>query len=142
MTTSDLYGFKNVDIHTCRDRLEGLFGQAMGVHESSYVSGEEYYLLKLPGGERLSLQLNFDEHEQEWAEDDFRAMSILLYVEGQDRADELRKTLVASLGDIEFLQRETCTSDGRFLRIRNEGGEDVVIFEKNLSDSGVAVNPS
>jgi len=142
MTTTDLYGFKSVDIHACRDRLEGLFGQEMEVHESSYFPGEEYYLLKLPGGERLSLQLNYDEHEQEWAEDDFRAMSTLLHVEGQDRADELRKTLVDSLGDIEFLQRETVTADGRFLRIRNEGGEDVVVFEMNLSDSAVAVNPS
>jgi hypothetical protein len=142
MTTSDLYGFKTSDIRTCRARIETLFGQEMQVHESSYVPGEEYYFLKLPDGERLSLQLNYDESEHEWAEDDFCSTSVLLYVEGQDRADELRKALVTSLGDIEFLQREVCTSDRRFLRIRNQNGEDIVIFEKSLDDSGVAVNPT
>src|SRR5262245_31880299 len=122
MATTDLYGFRTDDIHAHRSRIEHLFGLPMEIHESSYVAEEEYYSLKLPGGERLSLQKNYDAEEQEWAEEDFKTMAVLLYVEGQDRADELRQTLIPAIAGIEFLQREICTPDRRFLRIRDEGG--------------------
>ena len=95
--------------------------------------------LKLPSGERLSLQANRDEEAGEWAEEDFPTMVVLLSVEGHDQRDELRQRLVSSLAGIEFLQREICTSDRRFLRIRNESGRDVVIFEKDLTDDVVAL---
>ena len=91
--------------------------------------------VELPGGERLSLQKNYDAEEQEWAEEDFQAMAVLLYVEGQDRADELRQMLIRAVEGIEFLQREICTPDRRFLRIRDEGGRDVVVFEKDLTNT-------
>jgi hypothetical protein len=139
MTISDLYGFKEADIHSVRAQIEGLFGLPMEVHESSYVPRAEYYELKLPSGERLSLQANHDEEAGEWAEEDFPTMVVLLTVEGRDQNDELRQTLVRSLAGIEFLQREVCTSDRRFLRIRNDSGRDVVIFEKDLTDDVVAL---
>jgi hypothetical protein len=138
MATTDLYGFREPDIQIPRSHIEGLFGLPMEIHESSYISGEEYYVLTLPGGERLSLQRNHDEDEHELAEDDFPTMPVLLYVEVQDRADELREKLARELSDFEFLQREVCTPDRRFLRIRNENGQDTVVFEQDLTRSQVA----
>jgi len=139
MSMSDLYGFKEADIHSVRAQIESLFGLPMEVHESSYVPKAEYYELKLPSGERLSLQTNHDEEAGEWAEEDFPTMVVLLAVGARDQSDELRQTLVRSLAGIEFLQREVCTSDRRFLRIRNDSGRDVVIFEKDLTDDVVAL---
>jgi hypothetical protein len=139
MATTDLYGFRADDIQAHRSRLERLFGLPMEIHESSYVPEEEYYSLRLPGGERLSLQKNYDAEEQEWAEEDFKTMAVLLYVEGQDRADELRQTLIPGIAGIEFLQREICTPDRRFLRIRDENGRDVVVFEQDLARTDLAV---
>jgi hypothetical protein len=139
MATSDLYGFRSDDIEAIRSRIEALFGLPMEAHESSYIPAEEYYRLELPGGERLSLQKNYDAAEQQWVEEDFSAMAVLLYVEAQDRADELRQRLVPSLEGIEFLQREVCTPERRFIRIRNVGGQDVVVFEKDLADTDVLV---
>jgi hypothetical protein len=139
MTMSELYGFKDADLHSVRAQVERVFGLPMEVHESSYVPRAEYYGLKLPSGERLSLQANHDEETGDWAEEDFPTMVVLLSVEGHDHRDELRQKLVSSLAGIEFLQREVCTCDRRFLRIRNESGRDVVVFEKNLADDVVSL---
>jgi len=136
---TDLYGFRAGEIQAHRARLERLFSRPMEIHESSYVLEEEYYLLNLPGGERLKLQQNHDAAEGDWAEDDFKEMAVLLFVEARDRAEELRRMLIPGVEGIEFLQRELCTSDRRFLRIRSVGGRDTVVLEKDLADRDLAV---
>jgi len=48
-------------------------------------------------------------------------MSVLLYVEGQNRADELRQMLIQAIDGVEFLQREICTPDKRFPEDQGRG---------------------
>ncbi len=130
---SDLYGFREGDISAARSQLENMFLFPMDPHESSFVSNGEYYAMTLPGGITLSLRSNFDEREGEWAEEDFQAFPILLYVEAKEQGDEVRRQLARAIQGIQFLQREVCTPDRRFLRIRCQDGRDVVVLEKVLS---------
>ncbi|MBV9124912.1 MAG: hypothetical protein JO112_16280 [Planctomycetes bacterium] len=132
MVASDLYGFHEADPAAVRLQLEQLFRTPMEPRESSYVSNGEYYALTLPDETSLSLRTNYDEQEKEWAEPDFQAFPILLYVEAKDKGDVLRDKLTSVIGGIRFLQREVCTPDCRFLRIRREADKDVVVFEKDL----------
>lgn len=133
MIATDLYGFTENDIELARGQLEAAFGQPMTPHESSYVSNGEYYAISLPDGISLSLRHNFDSSEQEWSESDFQAYPLILQIEAKNRGDDLRAFLARAVRGVHFLQREVCTSDRRFTRIRHHDGSDVVVFEKDLT---------
>lgn len=132
MTVSDLYGFAHRDAQHARSQIEALIGTSLKLHDSSYVSNGEYLTAPLPSGGTIALHMNYDEAEQEWAEDDFRDYPLLVYVDSGPQCDEWKAKLLGRLAGLHFLQREVCTTDRRFIRIRHQNGRDVVVMEKAL----------
>ncbi len=84
---SVLYGFDESDIERVRRLVEGAIGIELSAHESIYRGGD-YYLLEDSRVE-FFLQSNYDCLDDELAELDFPEVGVLLYLEGQERAEEL-----------------------------------------------------
>ena len=141
---SDLYGFTTSDLDTVRNRVEGILAFRFEDHESTYVSQGHYYSKQVSKNEAYSIEFNYDATDDEWAEDEHKEMGVLLKVgcNDQQRSDAIRALLARVLSEAVFLQRETITDDGRFQRIRNENGKDIIVFEKCLSDLNVVAKPA
>jgi hypothetical protein len=106
MKTFDLYGFENDDIDVVRRNVEEALGLNLEENESSYHCGQ-YYRHGSSGQEHLILQRNFDSLEGEWAEDEFREVPLLLYVNATRRGDEIQQALVLQSPTARLLRRDT-----------------------------------
>jgi hypothetical protein len=92
MKIFDLYGLEVPSMDDARALFEEVAHQPLNAHESSHHCGE-YWRLDLPNGGSLILQRNFDDFENEWTEESFKAYPFLLYVSDYPQADKLRSAL-------------------------------------------------
>lgn len=109
--TNDLYGFEGEDIDVARHLVEGGLEIELDAHESLYRGGD-YYRQELGNGE-LTLQANkdllwqdSDPFEEQWAEPEFAAYAVLLYIEGHSDSDAIKDQLTKRIPQIHFLRRE------------------------------------
>ena len=90
---SDLYGVVTDSLDRARTMVEETLDIQMEARDSHYLG--PYYLAK-NGDERLTLRINYDSHEREWAEPEFEDTPYLLYVELTRRHQEVGKSLLQS----------------------------------------------
>ncbi|ABQ90459.1 hypothetical protein RoseRS_2076 [Roseiflexus sp. RS-1] len=105
MKTYDLYGFDHDDLEAARVAVEQALGVQLAPHESLHRG--DYYRLDTVGEENFELQRNFDPFYEEVVEDEFPEISILLYVNGTERPEELERILTARIPNLRLLRRET-----------------------------------
>lgn len=101
--SSSLYGFAELDLEGARSLLERALEVELRPHDSLYRGGD-YYLLKEPDAE-LILQQNYDCLDDDLAESDFPAARVLLYVDGERRAQEIAELLGARIPEAALLRR-------------------------------------
>lgn len=104
MPTFDLYGYRNQNLEAIRLALQHALGVKLQAHESSFIG--EYFRLQNSVGEEFQLQRNFDPYEEEWAEDDFPDMHILLYINNTERAEELERLIAERIPELFLLRRQ------------------------------------
>ena len=102
---SRLYGFTGSDLEKARGILEAVTGTRMVPHESLYRGGD-YYLLKEAGAE-LILQRNYDCLDDDLAESDFPDAAILVYLAGEDRAEEIAEQIRTGAPEAQLLRHLT-----------------------------------
>ena len=93
--SSRLYGFSDVDLDKARSLVESALGVDFYPHDSIYRGGN-YYLVKEDGAE-LILQLNFDCVDNDLAETEFSSASVLLYLDGKERAGQIAELIDARI---------------------------------------------
>jgi hypothetical protein len=93
MKTYDLYGSDVQDIELARQIIADAVLVKLIAHESSYHCGD-YYRSGDIGSEHFMLQRNFDEHENEWTEQDFKTFPLLLYINETIRSEYFENKLV------------------------------------------------
>lgn len=132
MMTSDLYGLREGE----PEAVSGIIGRILEVEmqdrDSSYRAGE-YYLGRTASDDKLAVQRNFDPECDEWAEDDFTDMKVLVYVDSQEHADSLRQLLTSGIPDLQFLMRKVLSDDKRFRVFRMIDGKETVVIDKQVS---------
>ena len=100
----DLYGFSNSELGAVRILVERILEIKFEAHESSYHGGM-YYRMGKTGEENFMLKKNYDPYEEEWAEEDFADIKVLLYVNRTHRAEQFERALTKYLGG-KLLRRE------------------------------------
>lgn len=131
MKVSDLYGFQCDDIDQIRSVIESGLGISMEPRESSYRCGD-YFLCVNAAGQRLALQQNFDEENQEWAEDDFKDCYVLLYVDSSGETTALRELLLSKIPAARLLRRKVLTDDNEYLSIDIIDGKEIIVIKRQL----------
>jgi len=101
--SSRLYGFDELDIEKAKSLIEGVLEVVLSPHDSLYRGGN-YYLLKEANAE-LILQRNYDCLDQDLAEAEFPEAGVLLYLDGNDRAEEIAELLGAHVPEATLLRR-------------------------------------
>ena len=105
MKVFDLYGISAADLEEAKKAVEGVLGETLNPHESSYRCGA-YYGLDLPHGGSITLQRNYDEFEDEWTEEEFKEIPFLLYVDGHQSPDDVREAMNQRVSNSTFLKRD------------------------------------
>jgi hypothetical protein len=105
MKTYDLYGFDHDDLEAARVAVEQALGVQLAPHESLHRG--DYYRLDTVGEENFVLQRNFDPFYEELYKSEFPEISILFYVNGTERPEELERILTARIPNLRLLRRET-----------------------------------
>ena len=101
--SSSLYGFAELDLEGARSLVERALEVELQPHDSLYRGGD-YYLLKEKDAD-IILQQNYDCLDHELAESNFPSARVLLYVDGERRAEEIAELLGARLPEATLLRR-------------------------------------
>ncbi|MDM8550606.1 hypothetical protein QUF72_11025 [Desulfobacterales bacterium HSG2] len=105
MKIYDTYGLKADDFESVLPAIEQAVCGRFETRESYYHGGTYYCFGKDPGKENFVIQRNFNPAEEEWEEEDFEDMGILLYVNNTRRAEMIRRTLVNAMPEIVLIRR-------------------------------------
>ncbi len=101
----DVYGFNNRSLAEIRKSLEELLNIRFEEHESTYHCGL-YYRYESGDTEHLILQSNFDEHYDEWTEEEHRESKVLLYVNDAEEFKDIEAILLTRTIHAILLRRE------------------------------------
>jgi len=101
MNVYEVYGFKDIDISSIRERLEAILNVEFIAHESEYIG--EHYLSQLRNLEIAKLvkyDLCYNYHEVEgWREEDFPECDIILYATFRDKNLHKENELIKNILD-------------------------------------------
>lgn len=98
-----LYGFVETDLEKVRVVLELATGELMVPHDSLYHGGD-YFLMREAGVEVI-LQRNYDCLDEDLAEYEFPDAKILVYLSGEERAEEIADRLLAQVPEALLLRQ-------------------------------------
>ncbi len=105
MKIYDIYGLETEDYKSALSAIEQVINAKFEARESYYRGGTYYRCGHDPEKENFVIQRNFNPIEQEWNEEDFKQMKILLYVNRTEHADKLKIKLMSSIPGIVLLKR-------------------------------------
>src|SRR5262245_30460737 len=103
MQTYDLFGLTDGRLDNVRPIVERALAIEFEPHESTFLG--DYYLATITTDENIQLRNNLDPVDGDPAELEFAQVSILIYVNGTDRADEIARALKSQLPSIIHLRR-------------------------------------
>lgn len=105
MIAFDIYGFLTDDLNRMKVLLERELQVEFVGHES--LNRGEYYLCRLNGGEKFSLQRNWDPENEEHFREKFATFPSLLFADGfrPERAEEVRAAVLRAVPGGKLLER-------------------------------------
>lgn len=103
MKTYDLYGLTNGSLEDVRSNVEKALPVKFEPHESSFIG--DYFLADMANDENIQIRKNIDPIDGEPAEGQYPEASILIYVNGTERADEVAQKLDSQMPEIKHLRR-------------------------------------
>lgn len=109
MKIYDVYGLESDDFESVLPVIEQAVCGKFETRESYYHGGVYHRLGKDPGKENFIIQRNFNPAEDEWEEEEFQDMGILLYVNNTKRAEMIQRILVNAMPEIAMIRRREVT---------------------------------
>lgn len=106
MKRYDVYGVKSKKFEPVIQVLEKNLGIKFKPHDSIYHGGRYYRSGKAKGDENFVVKKNFNPIDQEWEEEDFRQMDLLLFVNNTDRGDELKNIIEHAIPDTVIIRKK------------------------------------
>jgi len=102
----DIYGFKTDSFTDVTPAVERAIGLNFEMRESCYRGGTYYKYGKDPRKENFSIQKNYNPAEEEWEEENYQEMKILLFVNNTERANKLKLKLMTEIPGITLIKRK------------------------------------
>jgi len=105
MKVYDIYGLETDDFKSVLPVVERATGARFEERESYYLGGTYYRFGQDPARENLSIRRNFNPIEEEWNEEDFKDMGMLIYVNNTERAEKIERMIRNAMPEIVLIRR-------------------------------------